>query len=74
VTTAPKSWPQSLRTLFFHPEASSAAVCDSYHVKGDLLLDVVVSEPQGPAAEVMTDVPVRYQEAIHDMFGTGNIA
>jgi hypothetical protein len=39
----------------------------------DLLLDLVVTEPSGPAAEVLTDVPVRYQERTDTGFGTVTI-
>jgi hypothetical protein len=39
----------------------------------DLLLDLVVSEPSGPAAEVLTDVPVRYEERTDSGFGTVTI-
>ena len=39
----------------------------------DLLLDLVVNEPSGPAAEVLTDVPVRYEERTDTGFGTVTI-
>jgi hypothetical protein len=39
----------------------------------DLLLDLVVTEPSGPAAEVLTDVPGRYQERTDTGFGTVTI-
>ena len=39
----------------------------------DLLLDLVVNQPSGPAAEVLTDVPVRYEERTDTGFGTVTI-
>jgi hypothetical protein len=39
----------------------------------DLLLDLVVNQPSGPAAEVLTDVPVRYQETTEAGFLTVTI-
>ena len=39
----------------------------------DLLLDLVVNEPSGPATDVLTDVPVRYDEPTDTGFGTVTI-
>jgi hypothetical protein len=39
----------------------------------DLLLDLVVTEPSGVAADVLTDVPVRYEESSDTGFGTVTI-
>jgi hypothetical protein len=39
----------------------------------DLLLDLVITEPSGPAADVLTDVPVRYEEPTEAGFATVTI-
>jgi hypothetical protein len=39
----------------------------------DLLLDLVVTEPSGGAADVLTDVPVRHEEPTDTGFGTVTI-